>query len=180
MAKQTPVATKTVDLEAKTVTITFADDTFISVALDDLSEEMRIRAALHGLSQRLGDSYAGAGQEPDPIAYAKDAATSVLEAIKNGNWAVRAGGAGGPRVTMLAEAIAAASGTDIESVVEMLSNIDSETDEGKKQLAALRSHPAIKKELARIRAERAAEKAAKEAAANAEAEMPDLTTLLGG
>jgi len=94
-------ATKTVENDA--VSIDFVNDTNLTVALTDLPDNIKSRLACHGLSQKLGDSYAGAESVED--AYA--AASRVRDELVNGNWvAARAAGGGVIRTTLLAEALA--------------------------------------------------------------------------
>ena len=50
--------------------------------LDQLPGEMVVRLALHGLSQKLGDSYADSTKVTDP----EKAATDVWNNLKEGNW----------------------------------------------------------------------------------------------
>ena len=50
---------KKIDVEAKTVTFTFEDDSTQVLELGNLTPEMQTQLALHGLSQKAGDSYAG-------------------------------------------------------------------------------------------------------------------------
>ena len=113
---------------------------------------------MHGLSQKLGDSYAGC-EADEAFEKANGVATDLLA----GNWSTRVA-ASGPRTTQLAEALAAATGKSVEEAATVLEQMD---DDQKKDL---RKHPQIKVELAKIKAanaEKAAAKAA-EAAANAE------------
>lgn len=157
MAKK---ATKKIEGTAVVITFEETGDN-LSVDLKDLKPEIVERLALHGLSQKLGDSYAGAEANE-----AFDKAAGVAKDLAEGNWTTRVA-AGGPRSTQLAEALAAATGKSLEEAVAKLEDMD---DEQKK---ALRSHPQIKAELARIKAEKAAAAAAK---ANAEvADAPALT-----
>lgn len=183
MAKSNSVATKKIDLEGRKVEITFADGTAQSLSLNDLNDEIITRLALHGLSQKLGDSYAGAGTEDDPVAVATAAVGGVIENLMEGNWTQRATGTSGPRVTMLAEALSRATGKPVEECAELVNELkdaaDTEdaSDEDKARFDAVKNHPAVKAEMSKIRAERAAAKAEKDAAKGADA--PDLGSLLG-
>ena len=107
---------------------------------------------MHGLSQKLGDSYAGAD-----IAESFGRCSAVAGDLKDGNWSTRVA-ASGPRTTQLAEALAAATGKTLEEAAAKLETLD---EEGKK---GLRAHPQIKVQLAEIKAKKAAEAAAKAAA----------------
>jgi hypothetical protein len=152
MAKK---ASKTV--EGNVLTVDFVDDTQVSCDLTKLPDEIKTQLALHGLSQKVGDSYAGA----DSIEAARAAAQRVVDDLIAGRWtAQRAGGGGGPRVTQLAEALArvATASADlpdmsIEEAVEVVSDME---DEQKK---ALRANAAIKAAMAEIKLERAKKEA---------------------
>ena len=133
------IATKYVDVATGTVTFQFMDGTSFVYNLNDLSGEMVHRAALHGLSQKGGDSYASA----DSIEEAKANVREVWANLLNGNWTVRSTG-------KLAEALHRATGLPMDEVLEKLAG---KTDAEKKDL---RKHPAVKKALAEIDMERAA------------------------
>lgn len=133
-----------------------------SIGLGELPQAMLVRLALHGIAQKVGDSYAGVGGETDPEKAAIDAITATLEQIRKGEWRVAATG-GGPRVTQLAKALARAAGQTVEAAVAILVEKEDTLSEAeyKAFTASLRATPAIKKALADIRAEEAAAAAAK-------------------
>ena len=154
MAKK---ATKSIEDNVVTVNFMDAAETKVKGALSDFSDEIVMKLALHGLSQKLGDSYAGA----ETIEAAIESAQRVLTDLQAGNWtAARASGGGGVRTTLLAEALAAVAsaktGREI-TVAEAKEQLDSLSDEQKK---AVRKDPAIELEMANIKQRRAAEKAA--------------------
>lgn len=149
MAKK---ATKTI--EGDVLTITFEDGNVLTVDINNIPSEIQTRLAMHGLSQKCGDSYAGAEAEE---AFGK--AEAVAKDLQEGNWSTRVAAAG-PRTTQLAEALAAATGKSIEEAAAKLETLDDEQKKG------LRAHPQIKGELAKIKAAKAA-KAAEKAAAEA-------------
>ena len=145
------IAKKEVHEDMSGVTIAFADGKPLTVNLADLPDEMVGHLALHGLSQKLGDSYSG---EQD-IASARALAAAVAERLREGNWkAVREGGGGG-RISDLAQALSNVTGQPLEECVTKLADME------KDQKSGLRKHPKIKAELAKIAAERAATAAAK-------------------
>lgn len=151
------LASKTVNVDEGTIVFEFADEQNVVVSVNDIPKDMQKRSLLHGLSQKLGDSYSGA-ESPEA---AREQLNKVLEAIKEGNWNVgRTGGEGTPRVGALAKALARATGKTIEEATEVIESMD---DEQKK---ALRAHPEVKKASAAIRAEEA-EAAAKKASKDA-------------
>ncbi len=171
---------KSIDVEAQRVSFVFGEgeaaETVVA-SLSDLPQEIIVQLALHGLSQKGGDSYAGAKAataelDIEPEAWAKGQVESVLEQLRAGNWAVRTGG-GGAQVTDLARAIAEATGEAVESCVERVAESDKETK------AALRKHPEIAPILARMRRERAEAKEAQLAKAAENAEGPSLRESLG-
>ena len=140
-------ASKTI--EGDVVSIAFSTGENLSVDLGQIPQEIQHRLAMHGLSQKLGDSYAGADDEER---FGK--ADAVAKDLLAGNWSTRVA-AGTPRTTQLAEALAAATKKEVSEAVALLETME---DEAKKQL---RKHPLIKQELANIKAKKAQEDAAK-------------------
>lgn len=79
---------KSVDMEAGCVVINF-EDQVEKYKLNDLSEVMIKRLALHGLSQKLGDSYANASADgSDP----RERANGVWDNLSNNEWGTERGG----------------------------------------------------------------------------------------
>lgn len=137
------------------VTFEFHDGETLSANLSELSPDMVNKLAIHGLSQKVGDSYSG-----EDAANCQTIAETTWKALVEGNWSTRAGGGGGPRISQLAEALSRATGQEIQDCVAAIADMD---DEQKKDL---RAHPEIKAILAEIKLEKAkaeAEKAAGEA-----------------
>ena len=89
---------KVVNVENKSVTFGFEGNS-VEFRLDQLPGEMVTRLALHGLSQKLGDSYADSTKVTDP----KKAATDVWNNLKEGNWG-RERGSSIDHDTLIAEA----------------------------------------------------------------------------
>lgn len=167
---------KVVDTEAKTVTFTFDDGNVETFDLSKVSEAMLIQLALHGASQKGGDSYAGAkaataDSDIDPAEWSWEQVRTVIKQLYNDEWTVRTPGSGGA-VTDLANALAEVVGCPIEDAVAKLA--DSDADQKK----ALRAHPQIKAVLERIKLERQKAKAAKAAAAGDSG--PDLSEFMNG
>lgn len=125
--------------------------------------EVQKQAILHAINAKVGDSAA------DPKESACDAFRRVWSQLKEGVWNARGSGDGGSRVTVLAEAIAAVKGIDLDAVVAKLADMT------KEQKAELAKHPQVAAKMDEIKARRAAEKAraAKKAAADAEADELD-------
>jgi hypothetical protein len=141
-------------IEGDVITIKFLEtNEELVVDINKIPAETISRLAMHGLSQKLGDSYAGAN-EGESFAKASAVAGDLIE----GNWSTRVA-ASGPRSTQLAAALAAATGQTLEDCAAKLESMD---DDAKKEL---RAHPQIKMELANIKAKKAQEDAAKAVAA---------------
>ena len=158
---RTKIATKTIAEDTSVLTIQFTSGDQIVADINALSPEIIHQLALHGLSQKLGDSYSG---EQD-IEVAKAKANTVLERLVAGDWkAARAASAAG-KITDLAKALAEVTGQEIAACVEKLSDL-AKADRGK-----FRKHPKIAAKLAQYQAERALEKAAQ---AEASGDFPDL------
>lgn len=157
---------KSVELEARTVTFQTVDDNgkVAREAVFDLSkvsEDILIRLALHGASQKIGDSYSGAGDEADPVAYAESAIDDTIAQLYAGDW--RVSGTGGPRVSDLAKALSRINGKPVE---ENQTSLAAASDEQKK---AMRKHPKVALALAEIAEENAKARKAKLAEAAAKA-----------
>ena len=141
----TKVATKTPDVESKSVTWQFADGTTRQVFLSELSDDIITNLALHGLSQKGGDSYSGAESTSEAI----ERFNSVIDSLIAGDWNIGRAATGGIWV----DALAQAAGVERS---EALVKWNSADDETRKQLKA---HPAIKAAKAEIELERAKAKA---------------------
>lgn len=140
----------------------FEDETTQEVDVTKLHPDMILRLAIHGASQKGGDSYAGAGKEASPVAYAKEAVAEVIKQLQENNWRVTS--PGGPRVTDLATAYSLVMGGTLEEAVELVGQLD-ET-----QTKELRKKPKIAAQLALIAAKRAQERAEKAVAEAAKEE----------
>ena len=86
------------------ITFEFAEFDDQMVSLSDIPENVRVALAWHGLSQKLGDSYANASKKPAEDCY--DSFQSTLERLVAGDW-VKAREAAGPRTSMVFEAVLA-------------------------------------------------------------------------
>jgi hypothetical protein len=122
------------------VTFKFADATETVLSLAELPEGIVRKLALHGLSQKAGDSYAGVKGD---VNQAKTNVQEVFDNLKNGVWG-SSGGGGGPRLMDLAEAIAEIKGKQLAEVLEAVKGVSDE------QRKAWRAHPAIKTKIAEI------------------------------
>lgn len=138
------IATKSVGIDR--VVFTFLNGYEIQAVLTDFSEAMVIKLALHGLSQKVGDSYASAESIDEAII----SANAVVQNLEADAWSTKVSRGG-----KIVEALAAFSGKPLNECLEVYSKMDD------KAKAVLRKHPSIKLELATIEARRA--KAAAEA-----------------
>jgi len=145
------MAKKAVDVEAQTITFDFGDGRVETFTLADMSDAMKIQLALHGASQKIGDSYASAksqtdGTEIDPADWSQQQAAGVVAQLLADDWTVRTPGS--------------AQSTDLMSAFEEVTGAELQSDLSKEDKAALRKHPKIAAVLARIKSERADAKAA--------------------
>lgn len=141
------VATKVLDLDSKLVEFTFDGMDPIQVAIGDFSKDVQLHFALHGISQKLGDSYSSC---KGVVADAHAAFQATLEQLKNGEWrAARGEGESKPRSTELAAALARIKNISVEDAAKAL---DEASDDQKK---ALRSNERVKAVIAVLRAEKA-------------------------
>ena len=136
----------------------FADGEIMQCNLEDIrSEDIIGRLALHGISQKVGDSYAGA----ESITEARLMAQGVWNNLTSGMWAVKA-----TRGGKIVEALHRATGKPFDVCLEKFAGMD---EAAKK---ALRKHPDIKRAIADIEAENAAKMA--EAAGESGESLNDL------
>ncbi len=161
------LASKKADATNGTVTFAIADEGQpIVAALTALPQAIVNQLALHGLSQKCGDSYAGA----ETPAEARAAVSAVLADLTAGNWnAARAGGA--VKVLVVVEALARVSGESVEDAQSVYGDL---SDEDKEKL---RKHPGVKAAMAAINAERAAARAQALASKAEGSEKLDLASL---
>ena len=119
---------------------------------------------LHGLSQKVGDSYSG---EPD-VEKAIEAAEGILENLQEGRWSDRREGSGIVRTSILAEAVQRAKPEKYPTIADAVKAVGEWDDDFRKNAAKV---GVIAKHMEDIKAERAAaraEKAAKEVDSNNE------------
>jgi hypothetical protein len=170
-------AKKTVDTETRIITIQLEDGSSTSHALDSLPPAIITQLALHGLSQKLGDSYAGAenavaeGEAETKVGFAKSAVARVWTQLSAGEWSAKREGTGG--ISMLARAIAEVLGITPEDAAAKVEGMDKET---KKKV---QSSPKVAVALAKLKAAAAARAAERAAAAAEAAGGEDVASLLG-
>lgn len=129
------------------ITFTFADETSETIELELFSEAIIKRSALHGFSQKLGDSYSGITN----VAEAKIAMHGVLAALVAGDWNRKGGSTGGIWVEALVRAV---PDTTFEAAMEAWSEMSDEVK------AATKKHPDLLRAKAEIELERAQTRAA--------------------
>lgn len=169
--------------EAAGVAFAFPDGETVTIRLSELPREMVERLAVHGLSQKGGDSYASAGSEENPLGAAKEWLKATLEDLRKGAWRVTT--AGGFRATMLARALARVTGQTVEAaqaVVDLNSELDDDgkpSENGKAWLKKMRANEQIKAATAAITLEdqKAKEAKLKAQAAKAGGDAGDLAAL---
>jgi hypothetical protein len=141
------IATVTVDTEHRILTFQFAHGKILSVSLAALSPDICHRLALHGLEQKIRDSYAGVSTPEEAYGFA----SKVADALLAGQWSVR--GQAEPRqdsTELLAQAVCAAAAAvgrtlELEAVKARIKGLD------RSALAKLRNDPRVAAELARLR-----------------------------
>ena len=137
----------------------------VAFDLNELSDEIVSHLALHGAKQLLGDSFAAKDTDP-----AKSTATKWAT-LSAGEWSAKREG-GGPRISMLVEAVAATEFGQGKELSEIATAIEAMS---KDQQKGLRAHKEVARQVERIKAERAVERAAKaEAAGDDETEISEL------
>lgn len=140
----------------------FTDGTERKVSLNSIGEKCKGAALWHGLSQKLGDSYAGAKGE---VQTAIENFDTVLERLGNDDW-VQQGEGPGTRPSMVADAIKAALEKGGQEVTEERYAKIRETIKDKDNRKAALAIPEVAVEYERLKVEAAQERlAAKQKAA---------------
>lgn len=131
-----------------TVIFAFGNGLKTELSLDTLSAETITQLAIHGLSQKGGDSASGMSKDRD-FSGAYAAVQSVLDNLRNGVWSSRAGSSTSDLVTVIAQIMKIGE-------EEAQAKVDQATEE---QLLAIKKNPQVKEAIAKIQAERAKENA---------------------
>lgn len=144
---------KVIREDGRGIDFNFINGHVLEVIVDDMPQDIKSHLMLHGASQKVGDSFAGAETVEECI----EAATAVFEQLRAGQWKAQRESTGGsaPRSSQLVEALVAITGKSAADINAML---DSKTEDERK---AIRKHPQVAAQLAAIAAQRAADRAAK-------------------
>lgn len=177
------MAKKVVNVEAGTVTFDFTKDGGESIVASIASLPAAIvqRLALHGLSQKVGDSYANAAKQSNPLEWAMGEAKAVIESLTKGVFNAGRTGDGAARVSILARAlhaikVAAGDSESTEAAAQAYLDELEKLEDGKAQIAALKSKKKVARMLDQIRladAKAKLERAAARAAAGEAADDED-------
>ena len=139
------------DLESGSVVFKFEDGTEATFDVSRVSDAVRGQLALHGASQKIGDSYAGAGDDEiaDPLAYAKERVADTIARLYAGEWRTATVGTGG----ILAEAMATVSGKTRDECAEILAGMSDDEKKDlrkKKKIAAALARIKLARDAARV------------------------------
>jgi len=122
------------------VKFSFVDGTELVAMLEDIPAEIVSRLAIHGLSQKIGDSYAGDLSVEESRAVAE----GVLQNLTSGLWGVKVSRGG-----KIVEALSRVTGKSLEACLEKWNGMDKDAQK------AIRKHADIKRVLAEMEAEHA-------------------------
>lgn len=143
---------KDFDLDTGEVSFAFGNGETVKVIVDLLPDDMKRTLMLHGMSQKGGDSYAGAkGNFAEGIANLKE----VIAALQAGQWNGGRDGEGKPRLGELSAAIARVKGVSLEDATAAVTAAYEAGETGAEKLKTWRAHPKIKAAIAAIRSEKA-------------------------
>jgi uncharacterized protein (DUF2267 family) len=134
--------------EASTVVFSFGNGLRTKLSLKELKPEIVEQLAIHGLSQKAGDSASGMSKDRD-FSGAYAAVQAVLDNLRNGLWSSRAGSSTSDLVTVIAKIMKL-------SEDEAQAKVDAATEE---QLLAIKKNPQVKEAISKLQAARAAENA---------------------
>ena len=144
-SKRVSVASKDVDTTKKAVTFVFTNGKSVVAALSAMKPDMVTRLALHGLSQKIGDSFATVAKDAveegsDPVVLAFMAANAELTKLVNGDWKERS--MGGIKYIDLIEPLllVASKGGKTTTREKVMANLADKTG---KELAAVRQSPKV-------------------------------------
>lgn len=146
------------------VTFSFSDGQTVVADLTTFPEEIVMQLAVHGMSQKGGDSYASANDNGLTIADCADGVRDIIGNLASGVWSA----AGGSGSSINAEAMSRITGESLEACAEVIAAMDED------EVKALLKRADMKAMVARIKAERAEVRAD---AAAGDADASDLAGL---
>lgn len=123
----------------------FSNGEIVTVDLEQFPLDTITKLAIHGLSQKLGDSYASANDKGMSIQDCVDVVTEMVGRLEHGDWDT----SGSRGVSIMAEAIAVLLDKDIRQCADLIAGM---TDA---ERGAMSKRPDVKAEVARIKAARA-------------------------
>lgn len=138
---------KEYDLDTGVVEFAFGNGKVVTIDSNALSTEIKNQLMLHGIAQKVGDSYAGVKGD---FAAGISNAEEVVAQLMAGAWKGDREGDAKPRLAELAEAIARIKQVPLEAATKA---VEAGTDEQRK---SWRSNAKVKSVIAQIRAEKAA------------------------
>jgi hypothetical protein len=146
-AKKPKFCDKEYDMDSGIVTFTFGNGEVVTCDSNQIPEDTRKQLMLHGISQKVGDSFAGVkGNYAEGIGNAKDTVTQLLAGV----WKAAREDDARPRLAELAEAIARIKQVPLEAATKA---VEAGTEDQRK---AWRSNAKVKAVIAQLRAEKAA------------------------
>lgn len=139
MATRNSVCKK--EISGTKITFTFSDGETRNVDVTKFQDSVRESAAVHGMSQKLGDSYANSGGD---VNWAKEQFDATLATLEGGSWSAERGSTGG----LWVDAVAAVRGIAREDALEVWRTLTED------QVATLKKNARVKAQYARLKAER--------------------------
>ena len=127
------------------VRFNFSNGERVDVDVTQFPEDIQTKLAIHGLSQKLGDSYASANDKGMSIQDCVDGVNEIVRNLANGEWAA----SGSRGVSIMAEAMSVLLDKDLRQCADAIAGM-TDTQRGE-----LSKRPDIKAEVAKIKAERA-------------------------
>ena len=141
--------------DAESLEFRFESGETIVVELDSIADNCRRAATWHGISQKLGDKYAGKSVDE-----AHNEVATLLERLQQGDWIKAREAGAGPRPSVLVDAVVAALEENGETVdAERRARIKAKLADPDEKAAAM-NNPLLKSHYERIKAETATAKAA--------------------
>lgn len=131
--------------EGRVVTFTLGNGRKLVCDIDELNDDMRAAAMVHGVNQKVRDSAAGYSKDGD-FAGAMRAMSGTWDNLVNGLW--NAKGTSGE--SDLVAAVAELKGLPIDEAAAIIDGLDDD------QMKALRGKPTVKAKILEIKAARAA------------------------